>query len=289
MRQHETMIRPVHPPPHESLSLIAAILRVREWLPLTGLTLLGYVFTGPLSAPAQPVLILVAGALYLAQGYGFNCIADSKTDPPERNPLAQAPGSARSAWLICSAIAALGLAVCLVVGIGTALAFLAGIIINTSYSFPPLRLKRFFLSNLILNSAGFTALAFIGALARPSPVSGVLILGGIVFFSFVPYQLVHLYSHRQQDPIRGLPASILPPFMISHFLLLAWAAFFAWHLRWPLLFGAVCLHTVAHLVAFSRGGDMRPLQDIERLRRWLRWVGLAWGTMLLAVFYSRGL
>lgn len=284
------MIRPVHPPLRPNLSLIATILRIREWLPLTGLALLGYVFTGPLSAPAQPVLVLAAGALYLAQGYGFNCIADAETDPPERNPLAQAPGSARSAWLICSAIAALGLAVCLAVGVGTALAFLAGIIINTTYSFPPLRLKRFVLSNIVLNSAGFTALVLIGALARPADILHLLLLAGTIFFIFIPYQLVHIFTHKQHDPMGGLSGNLfLPSFMAGHVLLLGWAAFFTWRLNWWHFFGAVCLHALAHLVVISRADDMRSVPTFTCLRRNLRVIGIGWGIILSAVFYLQWL
>ncbi len=262
------------------------LFRPLAWLPVLGLLLLGLLFPGTVQSPTTMLASLMAGVLFLAQGYAFNSIADVAVDNPTKNPLTEGRLRTWTAILVCSIIALFGLFMSLLLSRGSALAFLSGVIFNAAYSFPPLRLKRFLWSNLILNSAGFTMLALIGALAGRLPGKELWLLGGFIFLSLVPYQIIHLFTHKKSDPIHGLPENPVRLFFVSHSILLVGMALIGWLLRWPLFFIAGVVHTLANYFLATRRGlrdTPDPLQ-MGSLRRELRYLSVGWGILLILLF-----
>lgn len=271
-------------PPKE----IIRFLRPQRWLHALGIVLLGYLSGGAFRSAQQIVIVVAAGSLFLAQGYGFNNIADAAVDRKEKNPLVSGSLKRNVAVVLCTLIASAGLVLSVYISPPTALCFLAGILINIAYSFYPLRLKRFFLSNIILNSAGFVALAFIGLFARPATPMDAVLFGGFIFLSLVPYQIVHIYSHKRDDPLAGLPENPLPSFIASHAILLGWSALIAYSRGWNGLLIATAAHAVSHSLPAWRMRGKNALRQMGWIRKELRYISIGWGFLLLLVFYRGG-
>jgi len=271
------------------LRRVFALLRVKDWLPLTGLVLLGYLFAGPVSSFWELGMTMLAGSLFLAQGYGLNNIADVRVDSKKKNPLVGSDMSIKYAMIITVFLVLLGLYVSFLLSIAAATAFFIGVAINVVYSFPPLRLKRFVLSNLIFNSAGFTMLALIGALTRPLSSTELFLFSGFIFLSLIPYQIIHIKSHQDSDPLQGLPDDVQPLFIGSLAAIILWSTLFAWQLHLGGFLIIIGIHSVAQgIVVLIVPRNLLPSRG-SSVRRHMHKLSLGLGSALMILFSMRAL
>lgn len=177
-------------------------LRIKDWLHVLGLPLLGILFASKERVfTFGSVLVFIVAALYCAHGYSVNNYFDLRynRELPKRKFYALL-GFSYSLFILncaisyyCGGPAALSLVI-------------TGAITGFLYSAPPLRLKRSILFNLVLNSFGFALLFLIGFAAVRRQITSVS-LAFTFFFGllFIPLQLVHQISHSKEDALQGIP------------------------------------------------------------------------------------
>lgn len=175
-------------------------LRIGGWLHILGLPLIGALYASRMSLFSldAPLAVLV-GALYLAHGYSQNNYFDWQQE-------GIFIGSKKKYLALSYAFFLLNCALALSFSRSVFFLVLAGSLTGWAYSGWPLRLKRFILPNLALNSFGFSLLFLIGFVAvHKGFTSASLSAAALFFFIFIPLQIVHQISHAQEDTRDRLP------------------------------------------------------------------------------------
>lgn len=206
--------------------------RVKDWLHVLGLTILGIGFYSPLSLlSAQSLKGLIISALYLAHGYSLNTCIDATIEPYWNKTLGNLDKNffyklilfSYSLFFINFVISFLYLRI---------LAYLvvAGSILCLLYSLPPVRLKNNVIFNHVLNSSGFAILFIIGFLSVSKKITVDSVAMAMFFtFLFIPLQIVHQISHCMEEGIGGV-ALRMKTFKsnIWHFFIFSLALIILW-------------------------------------------------------------
>lgn len=172
---------------------ILKFYRVKDWLHVLGLSVLGYVFAvkGAVKISQAGMILLISG-FYLAHGYSINDFYDK-----------QIKGFYSRSNAIKLSVAALALCLmfCLLVSVEIFLIALFGHFCGALYSVAPFRLKNHCFLDLIFNSLALTPLFLIGYYAGEKAINLHIVLGpSIMIFSFfMPVQLMHEIQDYETD------------------------------------------------------------------------------------------
>jgi hypothetical protein len=266
-----------------------AFFRVRDWYPLVGIALLGYAYRLPHLEAGPLAALLAATALYLAHGYGLNRYGDLRSgelvDAPSTVELEPRTGLLLSMLFLLAAIVLASLA--LPLPVAGALAGGGGA--SLLYSSPVPRLKRRLGWNLVLNSSGFTVLFLAGFLTSKGVSPTLPLLVGYVWLGVVPFQVIHLMSHREIEGSFRLSARAWSA--LYHAALALWVGYtlavsVLWHRSTLVLAALTCAYGLIQVVVVRRkkAGDELTAEAAARARRWLGLANVAFGTLLLALF-----
>jgi 4-hydroxybenzoate polyprenyltransferase len=237
------------------LRTIARRLRPQDWWHFLSLPLAGALLHG---APDGWSLLWaeLAAAGVLGHGFAYNTQRDQRL-------------TSGAGWYLGPLILALG-TLPLLPWLGR-LAVLALLALSLLYSGPP-RLKRLPLLSTLLNALGFPLLLLLGA-ARPTAAH--LLLLGLLVPWIIAVQLIHELAHARADKAQRISTTALAlgekptRWAIGLFLLAGVPV--AWAIR-PLLGGAFLAYALFVALAAHR-------LEMMQLRRWSRWLGLAWAAL----------
>lgn len=271
---------------------LTQLLRVKDWLHILGITLLGMLYVSKeMPSGLFPLWALIVASLYLAHGYSMNTCFDLRY-----GGIISAEDFSRGlAFSYC-----LFLLNCLIAR-HLSLYILGIVIIGSlaclAYSARPLRLKRFIVSNLALNSFGFSMLfllGFVAASGRIGPAS--FIATAFFFLIFIPLQLVHHIAHTEED--RGQRISALHIRYGMKVVVFALKAAFlvitCWVLFIPLpfpkvlalFFATVLLSVVlSRVINVMRNDDRLDIELAGRVRRIFRAAYTIYGLIIAVIFY----
>lgn len=172
------------------LKEIIAFYRVKDWLHMLGLVLLGYVY----SRGQDKIMILIAGfsaaALYLAHGYSLNDIYDRQL----KVDLSYKKAMLLSFIALFLCLAASGIVSLELLGVA-----IFGHLCGMLYSARPFRLKNRFLLDLVFNALALASLFLMGYLIKGGLSAKPLALFFMFFVYFLPTQLVHQIQDRKID------------------------------------------------------------------------------------------
>ena len=264
---------------------LISFLRVREWYYLIGIGLLGYTYRMPRLDVAGLGVLLLVTTLYLAHGYAFNHYHDVQAR--EREVVRATV--ARSGLLLSIA--------CLLGAIALALRWLPPVVaallaggggISFLYSSSLTRLKRLPFWNVVLNSSGFTVLFLAGFFANKSYSSVLPCLGGYIWLGIVPFQIIHLMSHRIRERWPISQRASLALFYASQALWVGFGAvaallFYRGMVVLVALTAVYCLAQVLLVLHEKRGAEL-TVDGATETRRWLKRTSIIFGVLLVVLF-----
>ncbi|MBI4569482.1 MAG: UbiA prenyltransferase family protein [Planctomycetes bacterium] len=273
---------------------IRRLLRFREWAPMLGLPLFGWICARGGWDLASLARLMVAGACcvaYFAGGYALNECADRA-----RRPGGAPAGVAR--YGMGFALAAGAVALGFLSSVAAGWLALLGMVAGGIYSLPPVRAKGIPVAGAVLNAAGFTLTFLIGAEAAGGVAPSAVAAGAaLLLLLFLPAQLVHEWDHREEDRAagdrttaqalgaRGTGAAIAGGFLASVLWTCAAARAGMAPWWWPVATLAVGLGVMALVVRALRveAGGTTAAGIKAAARSWLLGYGaaLAVGTLLI--------
>jgi 4-hydroxybenzoate polyprenyltransferase len=265
---------------------VVAFLRVPDWYYLVGLGLLGYTYRMPRLDVANLGLVLAVTSLYLAHGYGFNHYYDVRAG--EREPTSARVARSGLLLSIACLIGAIGLALLCLPPIVAALLGVGGVI-SLLYSSSLTRLKRLPFWNVVLNSSGFTVLFLVGFFANKTYLPVVPCLLGYIWLGIVPFQVIHLMSHRPQEGYWSLSQrASLVLFYLSQALWVGFGAIVSLlYYRGMVVLTALttvyCLVQVLVVLREKRGAQL-TVEAATQTRHWLKLMNIAFGVLLVVLF-----
>ena len=177
-------------------------LRIRDWLHILGLTVLGISFySGSSLLTYKSLLALVISSLYLAHGFSLNNYFDVTIDRYIGKDFFLLDQIFHKRFLALSYLLFLincvisfkisSIVLCLVI---------IGSITGLIYSAPPLRLKRITFLNILLNSLGFSFIFLIGFASVSNSITPAALMMALLFIPlFIPLQIIHQISHSEAD------------------------------------------------------------------------------------------
>ena len=174
--------------------------RVNEWIYLLGLTLMGYfAFLEKTLTFYDVSQAIIISASYLAYGYSFNLLFDSKNSQPSTPQM-----------LMSYLPAGFALVLSLFHSFDLLLLIFCGIILNYMYSAPAISLKGKPPLDILVNSSLFTVVFLIGAfISSGQIISNHVPLSLMVFFCVIPFQLVHELNHKVDDFSNELKTTVI--------------------------------------------------------------------------------
>lgn len=177
-------------------------IRIKDWLHILGLTILGIVFYSSSSLFTYGSLsALIVSSLYLAHGFSLNNYFDIGIDQFLGKKFI--PANQRSHKKLLTLSYMLFLINCLISAkISLLVLYLValGLIIGLIYSAWPFRLKRLTFSNILLNSLGFSIIFLIGFASVSKTITLPAIMMTVLFaLVFIPLQIIHHISHSEAD------------------------------------------------------------------------------------------
>lgn len=181
-------------------------LRIKDWLHVLGLTILGIGYYKPSSLLSlQALMGLIIASLYLAHGYSLNTCIDATIEPYWNKMFGNLDKNFFKKILLFSyALFFINCIISLLYSKVILYFVVIGSISCLIYSFPPLRLKRYLLLSHLLNSSGFSILFIIGFLSLSKTVTVNSIIMSIFFaFLFIPLQIIHQLSHYTEEEKKG--------------------------------------------------------------------------------------
>ena len=200
---------------------LGRIFRVRDWVYLLGIPCLALAPFIPETNLLIIFKVFLFGAVYLAWGYGFNNFFDCEEDNDSKNHFRQMQPTSAIVLLSLMTIAFISLGE----QFGVFKETLLVIAINTAYSAPPIRLKRFLLSSLLANGFFFGMLYFVSAkILQKENFSEIIVLAALIFALFLPFQYVHFLEDNRAENSGlkiwerwGLAGLLIPLLLLVHF------------------------------------------------------------------------
>lgn len=272
------------PPLNKENALIQS-LRIKDWLHLIGLPVLGIIWACKKCLFSySSLLILIISSLYLAHGYSLNNYFDNKDNlRSNKKSISLLIFSCALLFANCVISYFLSQRIFLLVILGS----LTGIM----YSAVPLRLKRYLVLNLFLNSLGFCLLFLIGVvLYNHAFTFADTIMITFLGLIFVILQIVHQISHSQEDKIQqittfynkyGITATI--SFLNSIILLTVF-----WTLLFPISrIKSLALFSSTILLGFILSRNLKRFDICKsvEIRLFFRKAFFVYGLILLIIFY----
>jgi len=266
-----------------SLYTMMYFTRIKEWIYIVGLVLLGFFYGGIKNFNfSQFFVLLVISFLYLSHGYSMNNCCDFKIDSKAKNPISSGELTFRKGLLISHFLFLFN---CLISFLFSKVIFLLvviGWVLSILYSAPPFRFKYRLIPNLLLNSLGFSILFMIGFLANKSVVLEMWLLVVLIFLTVMSAQTIHLVSHRREYKhfyIYRKYLIFLFCFLLSS--LVTWSfvlwLFFSFT---KVLFILTLLFSLIQLHLFNTYKET----NLEKLRFKIRMANISYGICLLLVF-----
>ena len=184
------------------IQMFFTFIRIKDWLHILGLAVLGVSFYSSHNLFMQKLLIsLIISSLYLAHGFSLNNCFDLLIDQHVGKKFFPSEQTFQKRFLAISF--ALFLINCVIAYIISSLLLYlitCGSIAVLIYSAPPLRLKRITFLNIFLNSFGFSIIFLIGFVSASNSVTPSALMMTILFaLIFIPLQIVHQISHSEAD------------------------------------------------------------------------------------------
>lgn len=269
-----------------SLKEIILFYRVKDWLHLLGLVVLGYAYSQSSVNALQVIAGFVVGSLYLSHGYSLNDICD--------NQLKTAISSKKALFL-----SVMVLILCLILSSLISLKVLFIVIVGhlggMFYSAPPFRFKNKFLLDLVFNALSLAPLFLLGYAINGILVFKPLAVFFLFFVYFIPIQLVHQmqdcaidieYKHSNTFQILGIKktkyliyATLLAYTLLS---LLLWRSMILNMVAsLASIIFAIALFCYVHLAVKSQGKISRNLKLDTR------YVSILYGVAMVLSFYSK--
>ena len=258
------------------------ILRIKDWLHLLGLPILGYFYNIIPFNFNEIFFVIVISFLFLAYGFSLNKCANfyrkRKTHIFYKSLLVALAFLLPTLFLAYS----ISFPAFFIIAVNSFIGFV--------YSFPPSILKRFPIIVTILNGIGFGLLFSFGYLSNKPIDSAFFYMSSFVGFIFLPVQLVHEIADKTEDRRLGFKSTVmlLDKTTIRYLatLLFALVALFALYINTqisisPLFFASSAAFGLASAFYFWISFDKR---DIRTIRITLRYFGIIYGLMLVLVF-----
>jgi 4-hydroxybenzoate polyprenyltransferase len=179
-------------------------LRIIDFLPLIGLSFMGYIYNNLVVSLSELFKISLIAFLYLAQGYATNNYFDYDIDSIRKNPIVKSSKLRRYGGIIVIFLISFFVLLNYLLFKEKSIILLTGVIVSLLYSSKHTRLKRFMLPRIILNSLGFTLLFIFGGISFNSFNNELFFMSVIIFFTIIPFEIVHLECDSKDDKNLGL-------------------------------------------------------------------------------------
>jgi 4-hydroxybenzoate polyprenyltransferase len=276
-----------------------AYLRVKDWLHVLGLTLLGTAFNSFFSIFSYKAFsALAVSALYLAHGFSLNNYFDADIDK-RINKQYLPPGGKKLLFFSYS----LFIVNCFISYRICAPVFylvLAGSLLASLYSAPPFRMKKSAFPNIILNSAGFAIIFLIGFAAVRGRITRASAMTAALFaLLFIPLQIVHQIAHAEADRAENI-LTLYNRYGYAKTLAILKASL-SLLVLWSLLIGALYRDYIAvfyltlplslaifYFLKKLRGAGNALQKSATELRDILKKICLLYGTALILAFRAAG-
>ncbi len=264
-----------------SINKIIEFYRIKDWLHMLGLILLGFAYSLPAEVNFRALLAaLLAGGLYLAHGYSLNDIFDKETkvDIGHRQALRLSLLSVVLCLLVASFISLKALYIAIF-----------GHLCGMFYSASPFRFKNRLFWDLIFNALSLASLFLLGTMAAKGDISRQGLMMFFLFFVyFMPIQLIHQIQDYLRDKesgqkntvqILGIKKATHLIFMFLAFYIIL--SFVLWELQafriYPLLLNSSFALVLIFYIGYNRTG--------ANLKLATRYISIIYGVGLLAAFY----
>ena len=185
-------------------------IRVKDWLHILGLAVLGISFySGPSLFTSKALLGLIISSLYLAHGFSLNNCFDFSIDQHMGKKFFLSEQTFPKKFLALSyALFLINCVIASAISLILLCLVIIGSVTELIYSVPPLRLKRITFLNIMLNSFGFSLIFLIGFASVSKSINSSALMMAILFaLVFTPLQIIHQISHSEADK-RGNVQSI---------------------------------------------------------------------------------
>lgn len=252
--------------------------RVKEWLHILGLPILGFIYSNGLNLFSKEFIsALFLSSLLLSFAYSF----DKYYDRTKNNRAFDKKLIPSIASMIASVIYASYLS-------NTILSLtVIDILIVIFYVLPPFRLKGAPIFVTVLNSLGFTMLFLIGYSTNSNINSNTLLFSGLIALIMIPIQLVHELAHFDKDKKMGLNTTAInfgqkiTKSLISYSLILV--------IFWGIVlyfYGIVSILLIILLTSFAISLEMilKYEKNTLKARVYLRYLSIAIGLVFLMFF-----
>jgi 4-hydroxybenzoate polyprenyltransferase len=174
-----------------TLAKLGAFFRIKQWLHVLGLVLLGHVYAHPYIIHFKTLFFCgIVGFFYLAHGYSLNDIFDHQLKTPY----------SRNKAFLCSLVA-LFLSLCgsALISFEALIFVVLGHLSGMLYSASPFRFKNKLILDLIFNACSFVPLFLIGVASERSLGPQSFYFSFLIFLYFLPVQLMHEMQDSQID------------------------------------------------------------------------------------------
>lgn len=260
---------------------ILSYFRIRDWLHLLGLALLGYVYSPGFNLfSIELPRILLLSFLLLAFAYSFST----------QFKLHWGKGNFKKRILPSLAVLAFAIAYSLFLSFQIFVLSFISVMVVIVYVIPPLNLKAIPIAVTVLNSAGFTAHFLLGGAIVSGLNKELVVLAAYVAVLFLAAQLVHELAHFSKDKAGGRTTTpIRFGFKATYYaidgllvLLVAWTIFLYAYQGLPLLFTiATALFSLFFFLI------IRFEKDATKARMNVRYLSIALGIALLLMALFR--
>lgn len=182
------------------LRLILIFIRIKDWLHILGLAVLGAVFYyNSAIKPYHLLPGLLVSSLYLAHGFSLNNFFDVTIDQSiGKRFLPLNPIFHKRFLVISYALLFINCLISLQISQMVFWLVITGSALGVIYSAPPLRLKRHTFLNIALNSLGFSIIFLIGFFSASNDATLSVLMMSILFvLFFIPIPINTIRINRK--------------------------------------------------------------------------------------------
>lgn len=256
---------------------LADFARVKDWLHVLGIPVLGYIIDAGVEIDYFYFFImLLASAFVLTFAYSFNEYFDRKMKKPSN--------------LFFSV---LSLAVSLIMAISLStetflLVMFLGILVF-AYAHPVIRLKRYPVVGTLINPVGYSTLFLVGAFSYGGAHTNAMLFLPNMFLVELAFQLIHEMTHVNEDRKMGLETTAMRTgrkrtFVMFYFILFAGILYLTAVSNASGLFRHLIYINAGLLAAMHLA--VKYSASLAKARKKLRIVSIVYGVFLLYIFLS---
>jgi len=165
-------------------------LRIKDWVYILGIPILGFFYLSRFNISYDFALMLIVSSLYLSHGYMLNDCFE--------NIFGKSKDTKRKKIILSYSLLLLNCVITYLYLKSILPIVLLGSLLALVYSS---RMKKNIISNIFLNSLGFSLLFLIGVLSNKPIGTEAIPLFLYVYLAFIPAQIMHILAHMEKEKV----------------------------------------------------------------------------------------